>query len=482
MKKILILLILSILVFSLYATEAEDLALRAWENSYDKTQLEVSKEKTALKKALDEINGTSVSVNFSDSFFSKDSLGNFSWFTPYVFAEITYPEIAEDLSFSNSFELEKIRLDTNNNYRIAFGTAVKKVIQFNDTDKDIKEQMESLSEKNTDVYEKNSFIMDVFSSIKKILNLEHKIVKSEKSLERSRSSYETDLRMGTLVSGSVLDLNRQAELNNTLAEIEEQKKNLEVMKNTFRINYGVEYEDITEVRSADLTIKKPESDDDITAYSVQYKKLKLKQVEQSIREKTNLKSSLSLEGEVMPVLNFSGTGNGKGYDSTDLKLSARASYTSSDWTLTMEVSEPVINWDFSVPVVSIYGRYDGGSKKNKTSEIELKQLDYDLNAAEKDYSDTVRNYKSALRSYENEIYSLNNRASYLNEISEMHSRILAYSKKLRENNMISETDYEDAVDDMEDDDFNLLIYRLEALELEYKIKQLEYRTEMYITE
>ena len=48
MKKILILLILSILVFSLYATEAEDLALRAWENSYDKTQLEVSKEKTAF--------------------------------------------------------------------------------------------------------------------------------------------------------------------------------------------------------------------------------------------------------------------------------------------------------------------------------------------------------------------------------------------------------------------------------------------------
>ena len=472
MKKITIIIILfMICVSALFSEELESLAIKAWESSYNKTSLGLSKERQSLTKALNEIKGSAYSVTVSD-----DYSGN-GFYLPAVSASVTYPEIADDLTISNTLSfgsastvgtaVHSVRLDENNFYNLSLGTSLNKTFSLNENENDISDRIDELNERYKDNSERLNFINNYISSVSSILNLEHNILNAEKSYNRNLNNYETDLFSGDLVPNSTEDLRRQSELNKAKASIDEQKRSLVSLKNNFVVKFGTEYVDVTEIRDADLSFIIPENDEDITSYSVLNKKLKLEQVNEKIREKTDLKSKINLSGSLTPTVKFQSKG---GYLGTDMSLTTGAQYQSSNWTVTLNVKENINDWKFSIPTVTISGKYEGGSKKSSVSELELKQLIYDLNDAEREYLDAVNNYRLNVSSLINDVDAFYNKSEYLKEVESTHQKILTYSQMLKDNNLIGDYDYEQAVNDTEEDAFNNFIHKLEGLQLEYKIK------------
>lgn len=336
----------------------------------------------------------------------------------------------------------------------------------------------------------NSF----YNSIISIMNSEAQLKSSKKALERSIKDYEDNLSVGLIKPGSVNDLKTQQNLESSKSKLSSAELQLEQLKKNFRTNYGIEYEPVTEVPEYDISF-----DSSIQTNTDLYLSyLSLLSAEKLYLQKKGEGSELSVSGSIGGPTDFK---DGK-YDSKEWTVKAGADLALDKFKASFNVTDSikdknnilVLNGNTSVHMgdfdvsVGLSQTFDSKLDKNGKPILTVSGSWTDSAGTDASLSNDLITYTNAQTAYDNALINFtvsvqnmeSNIASFESSVEQYNIRkqynltILDYQTKLYELGYITERDYQDALDTVEQDRIDEIIWGLKGLQLANEIKTFVY--------
>lgn len=302
----------------------------------------------------------------------------------------------------------------------------------------------------------NGVINDVLSIIQTTISIET----SQRELDRRQRNYESDIALGVINEGSLSDMKAQMELSKLSTSLENSKTQLETAKRNFYNDYGIAYEDVDSVREAVLDVVASSEGNT----SVMVSKLNLDKTQQELDAKTGdtgetLRLSSSLE---TPVTFSSGT---------DAKASVSgnvgAMISGSNYSVSATANA---KYDGSfTPSLTIQGTWSNRTDR-KATDLEVLTLENDLIVAQMNYDSAKQSYDDTVRALSIEVQNHRATVEAFEVEAKYNKMILEYTTTLYEKGMASDSELSDAQAAVSKDDANRIVYALQALVLENRIK------------
>ena len=318
MKKFFYVLIVLIFVFApVFGVNVSDMLERAKENGNSFRSVENS-----YKSSMNTLNAMNAASSVSISVSTSQKISELFAKVPDVSFKATLPEFEEDLSINVGLDSKTGK----DGYSISPSVDVRKEFVFSENEiknpaDDANRLQVELSYRKGILQAENSF----YDSIISIMQSESQLKSSEKTLERTKEDYKTSISIGEIQEGSVNDLKTKMQIESAQSSLDSSKVQLQSLKNNFFSNYGIEFEDVSEVDECDLTFDS--SLDSNTELYISY--LKLLDALQSYQKSTGDYSSMTVSGSLGGPLSFS---EGK-FNSYGLSISGGADYTSGNLKL-----------------------------------------------------------------------------------------------------------------------------------------------------
>lgn len=453
-----------------FGSSSESLLNAAKESSSEVKSYERTKENTLLLKSQGELKGTTVSVQSGLKVSEDTSLIGYRDLTgTNTSLTVTLPEIGDGLYISTGATLTSINLRESSDFTLKPNLSLTKDISlksFTDTRTDLEDRITELKAEYAYNSSMTSFENTFYQSLISILNAQLSLKKAQRSYDSSTELYEKQIKAGFITEGSLPALKSEMALESAKAALKSGASNLESLLVDFKDRYGFEYEEVTSVREADLSI----TDNSSLSTAVTVATLALESAKQDLEEQTGYSGTLKATASAVPSIVFD---KNMKYSSATMNAAIGASYTDKNWTISAEVSDSAIDFENTIkPVLTVSGKWSNSTSTSETDRITEKRLtntwlekQSDLDSALATYASTVLSLKAAVNEYR--------QSETQNEISaDYNQRTLEMTQKLCDSGLASEDSLEDALFDVECDRISALVLKLQGLILENKIKLL----------
>ena len=295
-------------------------------------------------------------------------------------------------------------------------------------------------------------------------------MQTEMSIKSSRISYErmvkdreTALVSGDITPDSLKDLQSQMRLDSTRVALETLEKRYADLLKSFKENYGVDYERPDSVRDAVLSIEALESGNSTVLLS----DMSLQIARQAVDVASGTSTKLQLGANTnMTMVQTNGN---------DLTTSANGSVSGtisgSNYSIGAEAGTDYRSDEF-FPYITIKGTWSN-KKTTQTEALTLQSLQNKVILAQIDYDNAVTSYKNEVASLKSDISSHQSDVSQF-EVSANYNRlILERTQQMYDKGIVTLRELEDARLNVEKDENQAMIYRINALVLENRIAALQ---------
>lgn len=302
----------------------------------------------------------------------------------------------------------------------------------------------------------NGVINDVISIIQTTISIET----SQRELERRQKSYESDIALGVINEGSLSDMKTQMELSKLSTSLENYKTQLETAKRSFYNDYGVVYEDVDSVREAALEVAASSEGNT----SVVISKLNLDKAQQELNAKTgDTGETLRLSSSIEAPVSFSSGADTK----ASVSGNVGAMISGSNYSVSATANA---KYDGSfTPSLTIQGTWSNRTDR-KATDLEILTLENDLIVAQMNYDSAKQSYDDTVRALSIEVQNHMATVEAFEVEAKYNKMILEYTTTLYEKGMASDSELSDAQASVAKDDANRIVYALQALVLENRIK------------
>ncbi len=302
----------------------------------------------------------------------------------------------------------------------------------------------------------NGVINDVISIIQTTISIET----SQRELDRRQKSYESDIALGVINEGSLSDMKAQMELSKLSTSLESSKTQLETAKRNFYNDYGIAYEDVDSVREAVLEVSASSEGNT----SVMVARLNLDKAQQELDAKTgDTGETLKLSSSFETPVTFSNGADAKA--SVSGNVGARISGSNYSVSATANAK-----YDGSfTPSLTIQGTWSNRTDR-KATDLEVLTLENDLIVAQMNYDSAKQSYDDTVRTLSIEVQNHRATVEAFEVEAKYNKMILEYTTTLYEKGMASDSELSDAQASVAKDDANRIVYALQALVLENRIK------------
>ena len=465
-RRVISTLVLSAVVLSTHALSTDDLVQKAMENSTTIRTLNINRENTLLNRQISDVDPTlSVTVSSGSLTISKEEMGK-SIFYMNPYAVITLPEKNDS---TLSFKLSNVtRLYKSGDSYLSFTPDVTysktiKLDSYIDTREDITKLSSQISQDIS--YQKSliQFQNGVLQSIASIMQTEMSIKSSRISYERMVKDRETALVSGDITPDSLKDLQSQMRLDSTRVALETLEKRYADLLKTFRDNYGIDYERPDSVRDAVLSIEALESGNSTVLLS----DMSLQIARQAVDVASGTSTKLQLGANTnMTMVQTNGN---------DLTTSANGSVSGtisgSNYSIGAEAGTDYRSDEF-FPYITIKGTWSN-KKTTQTEALTLQSLQNKVILAQIDYDNAVASYKNEVASLKSDISSHLSDVSQFEVSANYNRQILERTQQMYDKGIVTARELEDARLNVEKDENQAMIYRINALVLENRIAALQ---------
>ncbi|MCR5761059.1 MAG: hypothetical protein K6F82_03560 [Sphaerochaetaceae bacterium] len=465
--RIVTVLLVLLLSTSVYATSAESLLSQAKNSSPEVKTYERTKENSLLLKSQSDIDGTTVSVS-SGAVISEDSsyIANSSTQTSSV--SITLPEIGDNFFISTGASISAINLKEESSVTLKPNLSLSKTFSlksFKDSRSDIEDLITAIKVEYNYNSSMTSFENTFYQNVINILKAQLSIKKAQRSYDSSKDLYEKQLTAGFLTEGSLPALKTEMSLESARASLEASRTNLESLLVDFRDKYGMEYEDVTSARDSELEI----TENSELSSTVRIASLSLESAKQDLDEQTGHSGTLKTTASAVPSIIFD---KDLKYDSSSMTASVDATYSDKNWSVSAVLSDTTDFEKELSPVLTVSGKWSNSTSSSETDRINEQRLTNTYLEKQNDFDSALSSYASSILSLKASVneHSLSEKQ---NEIScDYNRRTYEMTEDLYKNSLVSEQELEDALFEVECDQINTLILKLQGLILENRIKLL----------
>ncbi len=461
----------------LYATDLETIIQSAIENSDTVKTLEINRQNTELSWQSEDIENNSISINLETGNISVKGEGDgetsFS-FGPSV--EVTLPETDNGLSMSFGME-NSTKIYTSGSRYLTLDPSVNLTKEistgsFTDTREEIT-KLQNRIQQNLN-YQKSllEFKNDVINSIIDIIEAQTSLSSTQLSYDRAVTEYNNDIICGSITKDSVLDLQAQMKLESQKVSLDNQKTKLQNLLNSFKQDYGTDYEMPQEIREADLTFEVNQQGNT----SVQICGYSLETARQNLEAATGNADSFTLALNADTPFTYTGSST-ENIWTTGINGNVSATMTASNYSLGAYAGA---NYEYNhnsssgtvTPYITVYGSWTNDTD-SESSELEIQTLKNKVILAQMEYEKAVEEYKSECKELQEEIDSLKTELSQFEVSVRYNSLILEQTLQMYEEGLSTKNSVEDAQRSVEEDETQRIIYSLQALLLENKIAILQ---------
>lgn len=397
---------------------------------------------------------------------------------------LTFPETDNNYKFTLRANVGRISLRKKDPFTVSPSLTIDKNMTFKsyvDTRDEIKDLASDINWQKNYITNITNFENNLINTVASILNAENRLKTSETNYKRTLTTYENDKYLGTIEEGSLPDIARKLSLDTQRVQLESSRTSYEKSLRDFEHQYGFAFEEITQVRDADLDFEMDEDGNSTVLLAA----MDLETAKQNLNAAKGMKKTVSISTTATAPYTF----NNK-YDNGRLDLSASVTYKetpessssvlggSDKFKLTMTVNESIgrdtNGKDISpVPSVSISGTWSSKAVQAESDELNIKTLTNTVLEKENAYNDALYTYRTNAQTLLNDIATHKNSVSQ-NEIQTDYDKaVLDYQEKLLENGLTTQQTVDDARTTYESDLLNAMVLKLQALVLENRIKIIE---------
>lgn len=477
MKRFFTIAVLLVIGFCLYATGVDDLVLAAMENSQTMKTLEINRQNTELSWRSQDLDEDKVSVTLSTGNITvqKESTGN-PVFSMGPSVDVTMPET--DNGTTLSFGLDNTtRIYTSGNSTVTLTpnanlTRKISIDSYTDSREDLT-RLKNRAQQNLS-YQKSllQFRGNVIQSVISIIQAKVSLDSAQLSYERDLADYENDLASGSITEGSLKDLQRQMKNENARISLESKASRYQSLLDSFRQNYGIDYETPDEIGEADLTLDISEEGNTtvlIAGYSLAIAR-------QELEVASGTSRNVVLGASADTPFTYTGT-------TTDniwkfgINGSVSASMSASNYSFGAKAGAGYeYNYNTStgefIPYITITGKWTNDTTSEK-DDLEIQTLRNKVILAQMDYDDALESYFSDARDIEQKIADLNTEVSQFETNARYNELILERTLQMYESGLSTMRDVQDARNEVADDAVQRMIYALQALLIENEIALLQ---------
>jgi hypothetical protein len=459
--------VLACTAMSLGALSADDIVRSAIENSSTIRTLNINRENSLLNRQISDVGpSTSVTLSTGAVTVSKSEFSGKPVFSMGPSVTVTIPEGDDatlSLALTNETSYDFESADTS--VRFTPDATYSRTINLNSY-KDSRDDLKKVSgELSQDVsYEKSliQFEIGVLQSIVTIMQSELGIKTSQISYDRQVIDRQTALISGDITPDSLKDLQSQMNLETRRVALESSKARHEELLKTFRDNYGIDYQTPDSVREAKLEVDVLEKGNSTVLLAEISLELARQTLDAMVGTTTkldlgaNTNIPMTTTGRTQTVVvngSVSGTITGANYS---VGTRAGASYKSEEL----------------YPYITITGTWTNKKTAN-TDAMTIQTLQNNVILAQMDYDSAVASYRNDVESLRSSISDHQSDVAQF-EVSASYNRmILERTQEMYDKGLVTERDLEDARMNVEKDEAQALIYRLNALVLEDRIAALQ---------
>lgn len=471
MRKIIILLLILILPFSLFATDYSEIMAKAKESSRTLENAEITYQNSLLdneKASRSEDVRYSVIAEATPINTSFDNMENGSMEVSNLSASIVIPSsssVATNEGVSNATTItvsSPLSAGYDGAFSISPSVSASHTFDLSSSEgkykKTLQDSQNTLAIEQTYKNALLSFEKSIISQMKSILSAEKSIRTSENTLESAKKSMEDIKTLGTYSEGSVNW--RKAELDvkkaeNSLSALYEQYENA---KEQFYTATGLIWSGLENIPEPNLELVSLESGN--TDVRLSYIDSELARLE----AEGSAASTLSVSGSLGASYKNSKAKAGDKVQNT-VTGSAGVSYSGGNWSIGADVTLTATK-DFSyTPQLTISGSWSSLS----TSDITEKTEANNAIKASNNYIDSLTNYTIEGMSLAQKINAFNLDYALLKEDLEYQRQSYELTKESYDAGLASESELESAALALENAEADVEIKKLEGLELEYDI-------------
>lgn len=448
------------------ALSADDIVRSAIENSPAVRTMNINRENALLNRQITDADPImSVTLSTGDVTVQKESFGT-PVFSMGPSVTVALPE-KDDSSFT--FVLSNVtHIYKSGDKSLTFtpDASYRKTIDLNsykDTRDDLRKTSGDISQ---DIgYETSllQFETSVLQSIATIMQSEINLKTGRISYERQEMDRKTALISGDITPDSLKDLQSQMALETQRVALENSEARYAELLKTFRDNYGIDYQAPDSVRNANLELEALEKGNS----SVLLAEVSLEIAKQTLDAMVGTTTKLQLGANASaPITKTSGM---------DIEASVNGSVsgtvTGANYSVGARAGASYRSEEL-YPYISVSGTWTNKKTAN-TDALTIQSLQNNVILAQMDYDNAVASYKKDVESLKSTISDHMSDESQF-EVSARYNRIiLEKTQSMYDKGLVTKRDLEDAQLNVEKDEVQALVNKLNALVLENRIAELQ---------
>lgn len=465
-KKCLILIFMVCLSLPVFAISADALVQKAMENSVAMKTLEINRENNELSlRTKDEKDTLSVSVSSGEVSFQKESPGK-SFFSMGPSAEIIISKKEDESVTFGLSNATRISKSGDTSLTVTPSAGYKKIINldsFKDSRKALTEKLgvirQDLDYNKRILQMKNGVLQNLISIIQSAFSIHE----ASLSYERLLLDYNTALASGELTEGSLNDLQSRLNLESGKVSLDSAVSKLSKLKESFRENYGIDYEEVSEIREAKLTLtEQPEGNS-----SVQIAEISLEIANQAVSAAEGTKKEFQIGANTKTPLTLT---NGSDFN-FNADASVFVALKGQNYSLNASAGTLYQGGEFS-PFVTVTGNWANRQNTN-TDALTLQTLKNNVLLAQIDYDNALSTYISDIKELETDIRDYRTNLEQFRVRSHYNTLILERATEMYGQGLVTKRELEDAELNVKKDEMQRKVYALQALIIENNISAVQ---------
>jgi outer membrane protein TolC len=472
-----LLIIVLLLASSLFAENLDSIITKAKQNSSTIQLLNLSKRNSDLSLELSDLEGTlGISVSGGVTYLERD-YGTIldSDIVPSIVASPTVSLILpNDGNTSISFSATNIsRTFGSKDYWGANPSiGVSHTFRFGDTG-DILDDLK-LSKQRVEIeqtYQKRilDFESSIYAKIAEILNLEITLLNNEKDLYVQRTKVENAQKLRSSSEDSIAFRSLTLELSRLENVKAGNLQKLMMAQKQYEQLTGLKWDGVENIKESDLNfVALPTGDSSVLLASLD---LEIAKENLALNRRTTTKTE---RGSTVPTLTVGGNA-GITYQNNvlgtelDYKIGANTNYSAKNFSTGASVSLNISDTGKVTPTLTISGSWSN-NQSLASDKITVQSLENSVTIAQFNYQEALLDYQIKANQLENDILSYRLDIERYKESVALRNQSLVQIKEAFEMGLVTQTDVDKALLDVELIKYETKINALQALILENKIK------------
>lgn len=476
-KRIVSLLIIALLLTSaLFAESLDSIITRAKQNSSTIQLLNLSKRNSDLSLELSDLDDTlGLSVSGDVTYLERDyGILPATDIVPSIVVSPTVSLILPNDGNTNiSFSATNIsRTLGSKDYWGANPTiGVSHTFRFGDTGDTLDDLR--LSRQRVEIeqaYQKRilDFESSVYSKIAEILNLEMTLLDNEKDLYVQRTKVENAQKLRSSSEDSVAFKSLTLELSRLENVKAGNLQKLAMAQKQYEQLTGLKWDSVENIKEADLTfVALPTGDSSVILASLD---LEIAKENLALNKRTTAKTE---RGSTVPTLTVGGNAGitylKRASETLSYSLKGGASYVANNFSTGADVSLNISDTGKVTPTLTLSGSWSN-NQSLASDKITVQSLENSVTIAQFDYQEALLDYQIRVNQLENDILAYRLDIERYKESVALRNQSLVQIKEAFEKGLVTQTEVDKALLDVELIKYETKINALQALILENKIK------------